>query len=165
LNPNVGLTEAVTLPLVILVAATTSSESAENGMFRNPLPSPTKIEPLSTYALPLIRTLPVICEPLVGDLTTNPYTSLTDAVTEPEAIKFDINASGVSAVLGISNNPNASAAPRQWTHLKAYVKSGKEAAGIPYSSQKEDKLLKAEAKCSKFKSETTFLLIFFITIL
>lgn len=64
---------------------------------------------------------------------------------------------GFLILLGISNNPNASAAPRQWTHLKAYVKSGKEAAGIPYSSQKEDKLLKAEAKCSKFKSATTFI--------
>ena len=64
---------------------------------------------------------------------------------------------GYLILLGISNNPNASAAPRQWVHIKKYVKSGQEAAGIQYSTQNEHKLLKAEAKCTKFKSAKTFI--------
>ena len=64
---------------------------------------------------------------------------------------------GFLILLGLSNNPNASAAPRQWVNLKKHVLSGADAAGIKYSTKKESTLLKAEAKCTKFKSATTFI--------
>ena len=50
--------------------------------------------------------LPVIVEPLLNDVTTNPNSSLTDAVTLPLEIKFEIKASSDNAALGISNNPS-----------------------------------------------------------
>ena len=46
--------------------------------------------------------LPVNCEPLAIDLTTNPLLSLTDAVTEPDAI---LAASPVKLENGILVNP------------------------------------------------------------
>ena len=52
-----------------------------------------------------IKMLPLNVEPLVVDLTTNPNASVTEAVTEPLAIKLDNKASGVRAERGISNNP------------------------------------------------------------
>ena len=64
---------------------------------------------------------------------------------------------GFLILLGLSNNPNASAAPRQWTNLKKYVKSGKIAAGVPYSTKSEGLLMKVESKSTKFKSATTFI--------
>ena len=66
-------------------------------------------------------------------------------------------AAGFLILRGLSNNPNASAAPRQWTNLIKYVKSGKIAAGIPYSTKSERLLMKVESKSTKFKSATTFI--------
>jgi len=60
-------------------------------------------------------------------------------------------------LLGLSNHPNASTAPGQWTNTKDYVVSGKDKAGVPYSTKKEDLLRKAESKSIKFKSATTFI--------
>jgi len=60
-------------------------------------------------------------------------------------------------LLGLSNHPNASAAPGQWINTKEYVVSGKGKAGVPYSTKKEDLLRKAESKSIKFKSATTFI--------
>ena len=71
-------------------------------MLNNPLPSPLNID-ADTEPVTLIE--PVNCEPLSGDITTNPKSGDTDAVTEPDANAVDVNASGANAVLGISNNP------------------------------------------------------------
>ena len=51
---------------------------------------------------PLTFTEPVNCEPLSSDITTNPTSGFTDAVTEPDAI---LDASSVSADCGMLNNP------------------------------------------------------------
>jgi len=68
---------------------------------------------------------------------------------------------GYLILLGLSNNPNASAAPRQWTNLKKYVKSGAQAAGIPYASKlSKGKLEKSEPKRNKMNSATSFILMF-----
>ena len=75
-------------------------------MFERYLPSPTKNEPLFTNTLPLTDIEPVNWEPLSADWTLNPVFGATDAVTEPDAINVDNNASGVKAVLGILNNPS-----------------------------------------------------------
>ena len=48
--------------------------------------------------------LPVNLEPNKDDFTSNPTLGATDAVTEPDAINVVKSASGVNAVLGISNN-------------------------------------------------------------
>lgn len=64
---------------------------------------------------------------------------------------------GYLILLGLSNNPNASAAPNQWSNAKKYIISGKDKAGIPYSTTKEELLLKAVTKSSKFRSAATFI--------
>ena len=71
---------------------------AERGMLNNFSPLPLKNEPVNK------NILPVNCEPLANDSTLNPYSSSTDAVTEPVAINVAIKASGVNAVLGILNS-------------------------------------------------------------
>jgi hypothetical protein len=64
-------------------------------------------------------------------------------------------------LLGLSNNPNASAAPRQWINLRKYVKSGAEAAGISYASKKpKGQLMKSESKKQKTNSAKAFILMF-----
>ncbi len=70
MNPNVGETEAVTLPLEILVI---SKDNAERGISNNPLPLPLK-KPLpdGIKILPLISIEPVNSEPLAKDSTLNP---------------------------------------------------------------------------------------------
>ena len=96
---------------MISVVINASSVSAERGISFNPVPLPLKNEPVaaliipSTYKLPLISTEPVNSEPLSADLTLNPNTGETDAVTLPLLISVDINASSVSAERGISFNP------------------------------------------------------------
>jgi hypothetical protein len=64
---------------------------------------------------------------------------------------------GFLILLGISNSPNASKAPGQWKRMKKYISSGKDAAGIEYKSQAEEKLMKAESKGNKMKSALTFI--------
>ena len=54
MNPLLGIADAVTEPLAILL---NSSESAENGILNNPLPSPLIIP--STSKEPVISTEPV----------------------------------------------------------------------------------------------------------
>ena len=71
-------------------------------MLNNPLPSPLNKD---ADTEPLTSIEPVNSEPLSGEITTNPKSGLTDAVTEPDANVVDVNASGANAVLGISNNP------------------------------------------------------------
>ena len=69
-------------------------------LLRN-LPSPTKNEPLFTVTLPLTSIEPVNSEPLSADFTMNPKLGDTDAVTDPDLISVDNNASSVSAFLGM----------------------------------------------------------------
>ena len=94
-----GATDAVTEPDLISVVTNASSVNALLGMFLNLEPSAYIKEDESIYALPLK------CEPLAIDNTLNPYSGATDAVTEPDDISVDVNASGVRAERGISNNP------------------------------------------------------------
>ena len=95
LNPSFGETDAVTLPLAILF---NSSESAENGILNNPLPSPLYKD---ADIFPLTNKLPVNLLPTIGDVTTNPKLGVADAVTEPLNI-FDVSKSEI-AESGISN--------------------------------------------------------------
>ena len=53
---------------------------------------------------PVTNKEPVNCEPLSAEITLNPKSGDTDAVTEPDLISVEINASGVKAALGILNN-------------------------------------------------------------
>ena len=71
-------------------------------MLNNPLPSPLNMD---ADTEPVTLSEPVNVEPLSGEITTNPKSGDTDAVTEPDANAVDVNASGANAVLGISNNP------------------------------------------------------------
>ena len=66
---------------------------------------------ISNKFLPLPLNEPVVnlispkkVEPLTIEVTTNPLSGVTDAVTEPDEIAVLISASGVSAVLGMLNN-------------------------------------------------------------
>ena len=93
-NPLVGETEAVTLPLAIL---NTSCDNADCGMLNNPSPLPLKNEPDDRNILPLK------VEPRSGEITKNPVSGDTDAVTLPLAMRAEICASSVKADLGISN--------------------------------------------------------------
>ena len=78
-NPLSGLTEAVILPLAILV---TSCDNADNGMLNNPAP------------------LPLNCDADTGTFTTNPKFGDIDAVAEPLAI---LTESPDMFEIGISN--------------------------------------------------------------
>jgi len=72
-------------------------------MFVNPLPSPLNNE---AEIEPLISTEPVNVEPLSIEVTTNPVSGATEAVTLPLFISVDISAliaSCESALSGISN--------------------------------------------------------------
>ena len=68
-------------------------------MLNNPAPLPLKIEPDDKKILPLN------VDPLAIDVTTNPNSSLTEAVTLPLAIKLESCASSVKAERGMLNNP------------------------------------------------------------
>ena len=72
---------------------------AERGILNNFSPLPLKNEPDDKKILPLN------IDPLNTDVTTNPNSSLADAVTLPLDIKVESNASSASAALGISNSP------------------------------------------------------------
>ena len=63
LNPKLGDTDAVTLPLAILKGA---KESADSGISNRNLPEPLKNEPDANLILP------VNSEPLSGDSTLKP---------------------------------------------------------------------------------------------
>ncbi len=103
MNPSSGLTEAVTLPLLISVDINASKVNAERGILFNPAPLPLKNEPVSTLIYPPVTNKePVNCEPLSKDSTLNPSFGDTDAVTLPLAILFN---SSDKAENGISNNP------------------------------------------------------------
>ena len=106
INPLLGDTEAVTLPLIIRVDIKTSSANADLGMSNNPTPLPLKKFPVWSVTLPDIFIEPVNWEPDVGLSTLNPISSPTDAVTLPLAIKLDTSTSSANAVLGILNNPS-----------------------------------------------------------
>ena len=99
LNPYSGATDAVMLPLFISVDIKASCVNAERGISNNCCPLPLMNEPDA------IKMLPLNVEPLAVDCTTNPNSSVTEAVTEPLAIKLDKRASGVKAERGISNKP------------------------------------------------------------
>ena len=53
---------------------------------------------------PLTIKLPLNVEPLTTEVTKNPVSGDTEAVTEPLFISVDINASKVNAERGISNS-------------------------------------------------------------
>ena len=76
-----------------------SSVRADLGMLNNCSPLPLKKLPDERNMLPLK------VEPLATLCTTNPNSSLTEAVTLPLDIILEINASSANAALGISNNP------------------------------------------------------------
>ena len=95
-NPSSGEVDAVTEPLNIFDVS--KSAIAAAGMLNNFSPEPLKAEPDCTL------TSPKKVEPLSTEVTTNPSSGDVDAVTEPDAINAESNASSVSAVLGISNN-------------------------------------------------------------
>ena len=102
-NPKLGDTEAVTLPLAILLDTNDSILSADSGILNNPSPLPLKNpEPDGITIFPLTNKLPVNVEPLNADSTINPKLGDTDAVTLPLAIR---NTSSDNAERGISNNP------------------------------------------------------------
>ena len=101
-NPKLGETDAVTLPLVILLI---SNANADSGISNNPSPLPLKNPlPDGISIFPL-----AIKEPLNSEVTEPVPSTLKnpsvdkDAVTEPVVIRFERSASSTSAVLGISN--------------------------------------------------------------
>ena len=65
------------------------------------LPSPTKNPSLDNVRLPLTEILPLNWEPLSCDWTLNPKLGLTEAVTEPDLISVETNASSVNAERGM----------------------------------------------------------------
>ena len=86
-----GETDAVTEPLTISVVKRASSVSAERGISNKPAPLPVNIDAdtlPSTLSNPFISTLPVNCEPLLADVTTNPSFGATIAVTAPLTISL-----------------------------------------------------------------------------
>ena len=83
MNPLLGDTDAVTLPLEIKVATCASGVNAERGISNNPAPLPLKNEPLDKTIFPKNF------EPLACDSTTNPKSGETEAVTLPLAIFAD----------------------------------------------------------------------------
>ena len=91
-NPNLSLTEAVTLPLAIKDDIWASSVKAVRGMLNKSLPLPLNTLPLANLKSPKN------VDPLILEDTTNPNLSLTDAVTLPLAIKGATSA-------GTLNNP------------------------------------------------------------
>ena len=104
IKPLSGATDAVTDPLVINVDKSASSVSAERGISNKSSPLPLYFEPLLSCRLPLIKVEPlnsVVTEPVPNTLK-NPSVE-TDADTEPVVIKFDNNASSVSALFGMLN--------------------------------------------------------------
>ena len=100
-NPLSGDTDAVILPLAIKLEINTSSAKADFGISNNPLPLPLNIE---AETFPAISTLPVNSEPLIWDITINPLSGDTEAVTEPLCILVAAVTSSASADNGISNN-------------------------------------------------------------
>ena len=106
MNPFSASTDAVTEPLTNIfdvsdtndsIDCCASDESAENGISLNFSPLPLNAEPLSTL------TSPIKVEPLSTEVTINPSSGETEAVTEPLTINDDNNASGVRDAFGISN--------------------------------------------------------------
>ena len=103
-NPSTGETDAVTAPLTIKFVSNASSVNAERGMLNKFSPLPLNAEPLLSCTFPLTNKEPlnsVVTEPV--DSTLKKPSVERDAVTEPVAIRFEINASSVSAVLGMLN--------------------------------------------------------------
>ena len=96
-NPSLGDTDAVTEPLTINDDNNASSVRAERGMLNKFSPLPENDEPDDRNILPLK------IEPLSTEVTTNPKSGDTEAVTEPLTIKDESKASSVSADLGMLN--------------------------------------------------------------
>ena len=96
MNPSSGLTDAVTLPLLISTLNKASCVNAERGMFLRYVPSENMNEDES------IKILPLNDEPLSKDSTINPKLGETEAVTLPLAILFN---SSDKAENGISVKP------------------------------------------------------------
>ena len=96
LNPKSGLTEAVTLPLLISEDTNASSVNAALGISLKKVPNEYMKDDESILILPLKS------EPLTNDATLKPNTGDTDAVTLPLAI---LTVSPDIAAIGISNNP------------------------------------------------------------
>ena len=102
-NPLFGEIDAVADPLAILLETVASSVKAERGILNNPAPLPLNIPlPFGIIIEPLTKTLPLNVEPLSTEVTTNPVSGDTEAVTLPLTIR---NTSLANADCGISNNP------------------------------------------------------------
>ena len=71
-----------------------SGVNAAFGILNRLAPLPLKEEPLFISILPLIKSEPLICEPLSIDVTTNPTFSSTNATTSPSTILDDCSAAG-----------------------------------------------------------------------
>ena len=95
-NPS-GDTDAVTEPVVIKLESNASSTNADFGILNKFSPLPLKNEPDDKNIEPLK------VEPLSIEVTTNPSSGATEAVTEPDVINVDKSASSVNAERGISN--------------------------------------------------------------
>ena len=94
LNPILGSTDAVTEPLTMNDDNNASGVNAAFGILNRLAPLPLKEEPLFISILPLIKSEPLICEPLSIDVTTNPTFSSTNATTSPSTILDDCSAAG-----------------------------------------------------------------------
>ena len=102
-NPLFGEIDAVAEPLAILLDTVASSVNAERGIFDKPAPLPLKNPlPIGIITEPLMFTLPLNVLPLFIEVTNNPVSGDTDAVTLPLTIR---NTSLANADCGISNKP------------------------------------------------------------
>ena len=94
LNPKSGSTDAVTDPLAINVDNNASGVNAALGISNKFAPLPLNTLPLPSDTPPLTNNEPVNCEPLCFDITINPFSLSTEAVTAPSAILDDCSAAG-----------------------------------------------------------------------
>ena len=103
-NPPCLLKDAVNEPVNILLKS--KSKIASFGISNKSLPDPENDADISGTSIDsLTNTLPLNSERTEPvDSTINVPLSLREAVTDPVAIKFDINASGAKAERGISNS-------------------------------------------------------------
>ena len=81
-KPFSGETDAVTEPLTILLANCASGAKAALGILNNCSPLPDMNEPDDK------KTFPMKVEPLSIEVTTNPLSGDTDAVTEPLTMRL-----------------------------------------------------------------------------
>ena len=94
LNPKLGSTDAVTDPLVMNDDNNASGVNAAFGISNRFAPLPLNTLPLPSDIPPLTNNEPVNCEPLSFDITINPVSLSTEALTAPSVILDDCSAAG-----------------------------------------------------------------------